>query len=234
MKKSNIAMLIVSLVLIPLTLYFGVKLPGRGYYITGTAIIIELMIPFFMAFEGRKVQARELVVLAVMCALAIVGRVAIPIPNFKAIYAIIMLAGIAFGPEAGFAVGAVSAMASNFFYQQGAYAPWQMFAYGIVGMLSGFAFARGRLPKKPWIMAVFGFFAVVLLAGPILDGAGLFLGFSELNENTFAAVFLPGLIVNCIQGSCTVLVMLFLGRPLLEKLDRIKLKYGMMEDKNGL
>ena len=53
MKKSNIAMLIVCLVLIPLTLYFGLRLPGRGYYITGTAIIMELMIPFFMAFEGR-------------------------------------------------------------------------------------------------------------------------------------------------------------------------------------
>lgn len=234
MKKSNIAMLVVCLVLIPLTLYFGMKLPGRGYYITGTAIIAELMIPFFMAFEGRKVQARELVVLAVMCALSIVGRVAIPIPHFKAIYAIIMLTGIAFGPEAGFIVGAVSAMASNFFYQQGAYVPWQMFAYGIAGMLAGFAFAKGRLPKKPWIMAVFGFFTVIGLVGPILDGAGLFLGFSVLNENTFATVFIPGLIVNCIQGSCTILIMLFLGRPLLDKLDRIKLKYGMMEDENGL
>lgn len=234
MKKSNIAMLITCLVLIPLTLYFGMKLPGRGYYITGTAIIIELMIPFFMAFEGRKVQARELVVLAVMCALAIAGRVAIPIPHFKAAYAVIMLAGIAFGPEAGFMVGAIAAMASNFFYQQGAYAPWQMFAYGISGMLTGFAFAKGRLPKKPWIMAVFGFFTVILLVGPILDAAGLFLGFYAVNEQTFATVFVPGLIVNCIQGSCTVLVMLFLGRPLLDKLDRIKLKYGMMEGENGV
>ena len=234
MKKSNIAMLIVCLVLIPLTLYVGLLLPGRGYYITGTLIIMELMIPFFMAFEGRKVQARELVVLAVMCALAVVGRVAIPIPNFKAIYAVIMLAGIAFGPEAGFMVGAVSAMASNFFYQQGAYAPWQMFAYGIGGMLAGFVFAKGRLPKKPWIMAVFGFLTVVLLVGPILDAAGLFLGFYAVNAQVFATVFVPGLIVNCIQGSCTVLVMLFLGRPLLDKLDRIKQKYGMMEDENGL
>ena len=233
MKKSNIAMLIVCFLLIPATLFVGTKLPGRSYYITGTAIIIELMIPFFMAFEGRKVQARELVVLAVMCALAITGRVAIPIPHFKAIYAIIMLSGIAFGPEAGFIVGAISAMASNFFYQQGAYAPWQMFAYGIGGMLAGFAFAKGRLPKKPWVMAVFGFFTVILLVGPILDAAGLFLGFAVLNEQTFTTVFVPGLIVNCMQSGCTILVMLFLGKPLLDKLDRIKLKYGMMEDENG-
>ena len=91
MKKSNIATLIVFFLLIPVTLFFGSKLPGRGYYITGTGIIIELMIPFFMAFEGRRPQARELVVIAVMCAIAIAGRAAIPIPNFKAIFAIIML-----------------------------------------------------------------------------------------------------------------------------------------------
>ena len=116
MKKSNIATLIVFFLLIPLTLYLGTRLSGRSYYITGTLIIIELMIPFFMAFEGRKPQARELVVIAVMCAIAIAGRVAIPIPNFKAIFAIIMLSGIAFGPEAGFMVGAIAAFASNFFY----------------------------------------------------------------------------------------------------------------------
>ena len=90
MKKSHFVTLLVFLLLIPLTLFLGSKLPGRYYYITGTLIIIELMVPFFMAFEGRKPQARELVVLAVMCAIAIAGRVVIPLPNFKAIFAIIM------------------------------------------------------------------------------------------------------------------------------------------------
>ena len=123
MKKSNIATLAVFFVLIPLTLFFGSQLSGRSYYITGTLIIVELMIPFFMAFEGRKPQARELVIIAVMCALAIAGRVVIPLPNFKAIFAIIIITGIAFGPEAGFMVGAVSAFASNFFYGQGPFAP---------------------------------------------------------------------------------------------------------------
>ena len=60
MKKSQIAALIVFLLLIPLTLFLGLKLPGRSYYITATVIVLEMMVPFFMAFEGRKVQAREL------------------------------------------------------------------------------------------------------------------------------------------------------------------------------
>ena len=98
MKKSHIATLAVFLLLIPLTLFLGKQLSGRSYYITGTLIIAELMIPFFMVFEGRKPQARELVIIAVMCALAIAGRVVIPLPHFKAIFAVIILTGIAFGP----------------------------------------------------------------------------------------------------------------------------------------
>ena len=234
MKKSNIASLLVFLLMIPLTLYLGTKLPGRGYYITGTLIIIELMIPFFMAFEGRKPQARELVVIAVMCAIAIAGRVAIPIPNFKATFALIMLTGIAFGPEAGFMGGAITAFASNFFYGQGAYTPWQMFGYGAGGMLAGFAFAMGRLPRKPWVMAVFGFLAVILWVGPLLDCSHIFLMLSDINWVSVAATFVSGFYVNVSQAICTVLVMLLFGRPLLEKLDRIKVKYGMMEDENGL
>ena len=234
MKKSNIATLIVFFLLIPVTLFFGSKLPGRGYYITGTAIIIELMIPFFMAFEGRKPQARELVVIAVMCAIAIAGRAAIPIPNFKAIFAIIMLSGIAFGPEAGFMVGAISAFASNFFYGQGAYTPWQMMAYGAGGMLAGFCFAKGRLPQKPLVMAVFGFLATILWVGPLLDCSHIFLMVSVINWDAVIAAFASGFPINLSQAICTVLVMLLFGRPLLDKLDRIKLKYGMMEDENGL
>lgn len=148
MKRSHIASLGVFLLLIPLTLFLGTRLPGRSYYITGTLIIIELMLPFFMAFEGRRPQARELVVIAVLCALAIAGRVVIPLPNFKAIFAIIMIAGIAFGPEAGFMVGAISAFASNFFYGQGPYTPWQMMAYGAGECWQASASAKTAYPIR--------------------------------------------------------------------------------------
>lgn len=228
MKKSSIATLLVCFLLIPLTLFLGTKLPGRSYYITGTLIIMELMAPFFLAFEGRKPQARELVIIAVMCTLAVIGRVAIPIPNFKAIFAVIMLAGIAFGPETGFIVGAISAFASNFFAGQGAYTPWQMFAYGLSGMLAGFAFARGRLPRKAWLMAAFGFFAVVLVVGPVLDSMALFLGYAQWNWQVFAVLFAPGLLVNCLQGLCTMAVIFAFGKPLLGILDRIRKKYGIL------
>ena len=234
MKKSNIAMLIVFLALIPLTLFLGDKLPGKGYYITGVLIIAELSVPFFMMFEKRKPQARELVVLAVLIALSVIGRVAIPIPHFKAAFAIIMLTGIAFGPESGFIVGAVTAFASNFFYGQGAYMPWQMIAYGAGGMVAGFVFIKNRIPKKPCIMAVFGFVTTVLWIGPILDSSHVFIMMPEISFSTISASLASGFPVNISQGICTALMMFIFGKPLLEKLDRIKLKYGMLEYKNEI
>lgn len=234
MKKSNVATLIVFLLLIPLTLFLGTKLSGRGYYITGTLIIIELMIPFFMAFEGRKPQARELVVIAVMCALAIAGRVVIPIPHFKAAFAIILLSGIAFGPEAGFMIGAITAFASNFFYGQGPFTPWQMFAYGAGGMLSGFLFRKNWLPRKNWIMATFGFLTVLLWVGPLLDCSSIFLILPKITWSAVIATFVSGFYVNVSQAICTAVIMFLLGNALLEKLDRVKMKYGMMEGEDGI
>mgnify|MGYP000471077730 CR=1 FL=1 len=208
MKKSRIATLLIFLLVIPATLYFGLRLTGRAYYLTSTLVIIEIIIPFLLAFESRRHQARELVVIAVLSALAVAARVAIPIPNFKAIFAIIMLSGIAFGPEAGFLVGAVSAFASNFFYGQGAYTPWQM--------------------------AVFGFLACVLFVGPLLDTCTVFLTLPVINAQTAWPLYISGFPVNISQGVCTALTMVLFGPALLEKLDRVKLQYGMTEDGNGV
>ena len=234
MKKSNIATLLIFLLAIPATLFLGSRMSGRWYYLTSTLIIIELLIPFFLAFEGRKPQARELVVLAVMCALAVAARVAIPIPNFKAIYGIIMITGIAFGPQPGFLVGAVAALSSNFFLSQGPYTPWQMMAYGAGGMLTGFLFLRGKLPRKPLLMGIAGFLGVVLFVGPLLDTCTLFLAPISMNRTSILAIYISGFTVNVSQSISTFLVLFLLGNPMLEKLDRIKTKYGMMEDGHGI
>lgn len=234
MKRSHIARLAVFLLLIPLTLFLGTRLPGRSYYITGTLIIIELMLPFFMAFEGRRPQARELVVIAVLCALAIAGRVVIPLPNFKAIFAIIMIAGIAFGPEAGFMVGAISAFASNFFYGQGPYTPWQMMAYGAGGMLAGFCFRKNRLPHKNWVMALFGFFAVLFWIGPLLDCSHIFLFLPKITLPAVLATFGAAFFMNLTQAITTALLLFLLGSSLLEKLDRVIVKYGMLGNEEHL
>lgn len=230
MKKSTIATLIVFLILIPLTLFLGSKLSGRSYYITSTLVIIEILVPFLMAFEGRKPQARELVVIAVMCAIAVASRAAIPIPNFKPMFAVIMLTGIAFGAETGFLTGAITAFVSNFFYGQGAYTPWQMMAYGAAGMIAGLFFQKGWLKRKPLHMAIFGAVTVMLFVGPLLDTCSVFLVLSTVSLKSAWPMYVSGFPVNLSQAACTFLTMLLLGNPLLEKLDRVKLKFGITEE----
>lgn len=234
MKKTHIATALTVLVLIPLTIFFGSRIPGRGYYLTSTLVLLEVLLPFFLAFEGRKPQARELVVIAVLCALAVVGRVLIPIPHFKATFAVIILSAIAFGPESGFMIGAVSALVSNFFFGQGTHTPWQMVGYGMAGLLSGFAFRRGWFRRTPRSMALFGAVSVIVVVGPLLDSHSVFSQLTEITWQSAGAVYLAGLPVNIPQAIATYLTIRFLGEPLLEKLDRVKLRYGMTEDGHGL
>lgn len=230
MKRSTVLSLLVIAVLIPATLWLGTKLPGRWYYLTSTLMILETMLPFFFLFESRKPQARELVTIAVMCALATVSRVAFAfIPGFKPITGLIMITGIAFGAEAGFMTGAISAFASNFFYSQGPWTPWQMMAYGIGGFVAGLIFSPPRRTKRPLVLAVFGFFMILLLVGPLLDCCTIFTSLSVISLEGVLLVFAQGFPANLTHAAGCAVTMLVFSKPLLEKLDRLKLKYGMLE-----
>lgn len=235
MKKSSIATLVMLFLLIPAALYFGDRLPGKGYYLTGTLMTVFALVPFFLSFEHRKPQARELTVVAVLCAIAVASRLAFAwIPNFKPIFAVIMIAGFAFGQESGFLVGAVSAFASNLFFGQGLYTPWQMLAFGVAGLVAGLLRNQKALLEKPWAMGLTGFFTVFLAVGPLLDTCSVFLAANELNAKAVLGIYMAGVPVNLSQAVCTFLTLLLVGKPFLEKLDRIRVKYGMMEAENGL
>lgn len=232
--------LIIMVVLVPLAVWLSSRFQLR-YYLSGLIIIVLTIAAFFLHFESRRPQARELVILAVLSALAVASRAAfIAVPHFKPMLAIIMLTGIAFGPEAGFLCGAISGFASNFIFGQGPWTPWQMFAYGIGGMLAGLFAMWGILKKAPrawrdkgWMdilgLAVFGFLCILLVVGPLLDTSTFFTMATSYSAAAVRAVYLAGVPVNCIHGTAVALTMLLFGKPLLDRLQRIKIKYGMME-----
>ena len=60
-----------------------------------------------------------------------------PVPSVQPVTVIVAAAGVALGPRRGFAVGALAALASNFFLGQGPHTPWQMLAWGGCGLLAG-------------------------------------------------------------------------------------------------
>lgn len=240
-RKSNWRFwlsLAIMVLLVPLAVVLFTRLK-QSFYLSGLTIIVLTIAAFFLHFESRKPQARELVLLAVLCALAVASRAAFGfVPHFKPMLAIVMLTGIAFGPEAGFLCGAISGFASNFIFGQGPWTPWQMFAYGIGGMLAGLFALCGILKKSPrawrdggWRdilgLTVFGFLCILLVVGPLLDTSTFFMaGFSTSSP---LAIYLAGVPVNCVHGSAVALTMLLFGKPLLDRLRRIQIKYGMME-----
>ncbi|MBR6607513.1 MAG: ECF transporter S component [Oscillospiraceae bacterium] len=228
MKRSVLASVLIIFLLIPATLFLGTRLTGRMYYLNCTLMIIEMMLPFFLVFETRKPQARELVTLAVLCALAVASRVVFVLPNIKPIIGIVMIAGIALGPEAGFMTGAISAFASNFFFSQGPWTPWQMMAYGIGGFLAGIVFRRCK-KIHPLRLGLFGFVSVMVLVGPLLDACTIFTTASTITWEYVLAVLSMGLWHNLQHAAACAATVMLLGPPLLKKIGRLKKKYGMMD-----
>ena len=234
MKKSMLFSLAVIFLLIPATLYLGTRLTGRMYYLTSTLMVIEMMLPFFFAFETRKPQARELVTIAVMCALSVAARVVIQIPGFKPMLAVIIITGIALGPEAGFMTGAVTAFASNFFFSQGPWTPWQMMAYGMGGFLAGVLYRKGMPGGRHSYLATavlsgIGFVMAALIVGPLLDTCTIFTTGTKLTWKYALAVYAAGFPFNLSFGVATAVTLLLISRPFLGKLERLKRKYGILE-----
>ena len=231
LPKRTVAAAVMILLLIPVTLFVGLfYLDNKKYYFISLLILLECMAPFFLLFEGRKPQARELVVIAVLCAVAVAGRAALfMLPQCKPVMALTILAGVAFGGEAGFLVGAMTMLLSNLLFAQGPWTPYQMFAMGIIGFLAGLLFRRGLLRRSRVSLAVFGALAAIVVYGGIMNPVSALLWSQALNGAVLLTYYLSGFPMDLIQAIATFLFLWFAAEPLLEKLERIKVKYGLME-----
>jgi len=206
--------------------YFDVK----NYYLMALLVLLACMLPFFMVFEGRKPQARELTVIAVLCALGVAGRAAFfMLPQFKPVLALTIISGVALGGETGFLVGAVTMLASNVLFSQGPWTPFQMFAMGIIGFLAGVLFRRGWLRRSRAALCVFGAIAAVVIYGGIMNPVSALLYARTLEWKVIAAYYVTGFPMDCVHAAATVFFLWVLAEPMLEKLDRIKVKYGLVE-----
>lgn len=232
-KLSRRTRLAAALILlcIPATLYLGsLYLGSTGYYPVAFAVLLECMLPFFMVFEGRRPQARELVLVAVLCALGVAGRAAFfMLPQFKPVLALTIISGVALGGETGFLVGAVTMLASNVLFSQGPWTPFQMFAMGVIGFLAGVLFRRGWLRRSRGALCVFGALSAVVIYGGLMNPVSALLYARTLEWKVIAAYYISGFPLDCVHAAATVLFLWVLSDPLLEKLDRIKIKYGLVE-----
>ena len=232
LSKRTISAVIMIVIAIPLTLFVSiVYLDIKKYNIISLAVLLECMLPFFMIFEGRKPKARELVIISVMCALGVAGRSAFfMLPHFKPVMAITIISGVAFGAESGFLVGAVTMLASNVLFSQGPWTAWQMFAMGLTGFFAGILFRKGLLRRTRISMCIYGAIVAIVIYGGIMNPASaLIWGTETLNKEILITYYITGFPMDCVQAFSTVFFLYFTAEPMLEKLDRIKVKYGLVE-----
>lgn len=231
MTKQKKRMLICCLLLfvgIPLLLFLGVWLfADRKYNIISLLVALLSCLPFFIRFERGRSGARELVILAVMTALSVVGRLIFaPLPGFKPVTAISIIAGIGLGPQAGFMVGSMTALVSNMFFGQGPWTPFQMFSWGLLGFLSGVLFRKNTKRPNRILLCLMGVFGGVVFSLLMDIWTTLSLDGGFLLSRYLAAVAsaLPFMLIYAVSN---VVFLLILAYPFLEKLDRIKIKYGL-------
>ena len=203
---------------------------GKGFWFSVAAAALLCCVPFFLSFEKRAPSAAELVLVAVMTAFSAAGRfIFAPLPFFKPVSAIVIIAGRHFGMQAGFMTGALSAVISNIWFGQGPWTPFQMLCWGIIGAAAGLL---GNPLCKPAALCIAGVAAgvvyfLVMDVWTVLSVNGTFSGGMWLTAVLSA---LPVTGVYCVSN---VLFLLALDKPLGRRLERIKTKYGVFPANDG-
>jgi energy-coupling factor transport system substrate-specific component len=197
------------------------------FRIISALVIVLALIPFFLKFESRLPEAKEVVLLAVLTALTVVMRIVFsPLPFFKPVTALIILAGLAFGSEAGFLIGALSALLSNFYYSQGIWTPYQMFAWGLIGSVSGLMKGILKL-KKAWsyfFLLLLGVFSAFVFAF-IMDIQTVLFIDNYFNLKRFILATGSSFPYTMIHVLSNVFFLFAFGEIMLRVFVRIKTKY---------
>lgn len=191
-------------------------------------LLLLFQIPFFVRFEMKKPKARDLVPIAVLSVLGALGRTLFAaVPSFNPNSAIVIITGMQFGPLAGYLTGSLSALASNMLLGQGPWTLWQMTAWGMMGYLGGLLEKHRVFSNRIWLY-VFGFLASFFF--------GWFMNLQYLlgyvNPLTFEAIVMAcfsSLPFDLTHGASTFLFLLLLEKPWGKKLQRLKIKYGILE-----
>ena len=195
-------------------------LDGRHSLLLSFGVAALSLLLFLAGFEKKPEGSRRMVITSVLTALSVVGRV---IPFFKPVTAITVISGVWRGREAGFLVGSLSALLSNFLFGQGPWTPFQMLAWGLIGWMAGLL--SRFLKKRRWIL-LYGVasgigYSLVMDVWSVLWYSG------SLNGSLYLTAVMTALPHTLLYAVSNFIFLWFLETPCGEKLARIKTKYGI-------
>ena len=209
----------------------ALSISGSGDYIMpiSFALMILSMVPFYINFEKKELDAEEIVLIAMISALAAVGRVPFAaLPSIQPTSFIIIMTAMTFGKEVGFLAGSTAALVSNLFLGQGPWTPWQMLSWGMMGFTAGLL-KDTHFIKSKLGLCFFGF-AWGFLFGWIMNLWFLFL--FQMKDITWKV-----LLGSCIasfkfdlnHAVCNIIFILLFSDRFTKILNRTKEKYGLLK-----
>lgn len=194
---------------------------GRRYIAAILAVSVLALLLFAAGYERRQTGSRRLVIAAVMTALCVAGRF---IPFFKPVTALTVISAIYLGGETGFLVGAMSAALSNIYFGQGPWTPFQMLAWGLIGLAAGYL--SRYLKKSRALLLTYGvisgaLFSFIMDIWTVLWYSGAF------SLKLYAAAIISALPHTVLYAVSNFLFLWFLAEPIGQKLERVRIKYGI-------
>lgn len=119
-----------------------------NWALVGTILVGLTAAAFFFQFEGTAAGSKEVALVAMLGTVSAVLRIPFAaLPSVQPCTYLIICAGYVFGPNAGFMVGAITALVSNFFLGQGPWTVFQIFAWGMAGVSAAYL-RRFNLDRK--------------------------------------------------------------------------------------
>lgn len=221
-KLRNAVKIAVPFIIIPaVTIAGALFFDGKRHILIALAVAVLSLVLFAAGFEKKSTGTRRMVIVAVMTALCFAGRF---IPFLKPVAALTIITGLYLSGEAGFLVGSLSAVLSNFYFGQGPWTAFQMLAWGLIGLFAG-------MLSKPLL----GNRILLLLYGALAGlGYSFFMDIWTVlwyNEGfsikLYAAALVSAIPYTVSYAVSNVLFLYLLAPPFGEKLQRIKVKYGV-------
>lgn len=219
------------LLLVPLCMGIMLYLGIAQSALLMLAMVVLVLAMFFAGYETSRPALRQIMPTLVLAALA-AGRILFgPIPDFKPVSVIAVIAGACLGARSGFMVGALAALTSNFFFGQGMWTPWQMYAWGVVGYVGGLlahagAFRRASGSVRTPALLAYGA-ASGLLYGVIINAYDV-IGFVQLLTVAGAIARVSAAVpFDLTHSAATCVFLAALYVPWTRRIDRVVRKYGL-------
>ena len=221
-KVKRILRIIIPLVLIP-----AVAVCGSVLFSEQKHIFVSLVVAFFSlvlfitGFERKMTGTRRMVLVAVMTAISVLGRF---IPFFKPITALTVITAMYLGGEAGFLVGSLSALLSNFHFGQGPWTAFQMLAWGLIGYVAGLI--AERLKRNRALLLTYGVLSGVAFS-LIMDVWTVLWYSAGFDLELYLASITAAIPHTILYAVSNFVFLYFLAKPFGDKLERMKIKYGV-------